>query len=294
MTGMLKGKSVVITGATSGIGYQAALDLARVGAAVIGIGRDAQRCRDAQHRIIEAVPSAKVAYLTADLGAQAQVRRLAGEIKETLPKLGFSKLDVLVNNAGLVSDHKVMTEDGVELTFAVNHLAPFLLTHLLLPVLDTSSSRVLTVSSNSHYNTRFNPHTAWNPPFYFILWVYKVSKLSNVLFSVEFNRRNRKGIPRAYAIDPGLVNTDIGKKGTSKLVSMGWGTRQVKGDSTEVPSRTILHLSLEESPTSDSPVYWRDSQPKEPSPVVWDEKLAYGLWEESCRLCGISEYFPGG
>jgi retinol dehydrogenase 12 len=287
-------KAIVVTGATSGIGYQAALDLARAGSMVIGVGRDEQRCREAERLILEQVPAAKVIYLTADLGAQAQVRRMAGEIKETLPTLGFSKLDVLVNNAGLVSDRKVITEDGVELTFAVNHLAPFLLTHLLLPVLDAPGSRVLTVSSNSHYHTRFNPLTASNPPFFFILWAYKVSKLSNVLFSVEFNRRNQKGFPRAYAIDPGLVNTGIGKKGTSRLVSAVWGSRQSKGESAEVPARTILHLALEIKAGNDSPVYWRDRQPKQPSRAALDEKLACGLWEESCRLCGISDYFMRG
>jgi retinol dehydrogenase 12 len=287
-------KAIVVTGATSGIGYQAALDLARAGSAVIGIGRDETRCREAERLILEQVPAAKVIYLTADLGAQAQVRRLAGEIKETLPRLGFSKLDVLVNNAGLVSDRKVITEDGVELTFAVNHLAPFLLTHLLLPVLDSPGARVLTVSSKSHYHTRFNPHTASNPPFYFILLAYKVSKLSNVLFSVEFNRRNPTSSPRAFAIDPGLVNTSIGRKGTSRLVSAVWGSRQLKGDSAEVPSRTILHLALEECSTSDTPVYWRDSQPKEPSRAALDEELAFVLWEESCHLCKINDYFPRG
>lgn len=286
-------KTVLITGATSGIGYQAALDFARQGACVIGVGRDQERCLQAMESISQAAPGVNVDFLVADLSLQQQVRGLAEQVLELLSSRGKAQLDVLVNNAGLVSDRKVLTADGIELTFAVNHLAPFLLTHLLLPVMRSHGARVLTVSSNSHYHTLFNPRTAWNPPIYFILWAYKVSKLSNVLFSVEFNRRNPCSAPRAYAIDPGLVNTAIGKKGTSRLVSYVWGTRQVKGDSPVLPSRTILHVSSIPEGSEDQPVYWRDSQPKEPSRVVWNKELSASLWDQSCRLCGIGDYFPG-
>ena len=214
---MLTGKYVVVTGASSGIGWQAALDFAKAGARVIGVGRNQERCESARAQILHACPQAKISFLVADLGSQAQVRRLALEILAILDKENDGRLDVLVNNAGLSSQKRIITEDGIEQTFAVNHLAVVLLTYLLLPALKKSpDSRVLTVSSNSHYKTWFNPLVEKNPRIYFGLWAYKVSKLSNVLFTQRFNRM-MGGTPPAFAVDPGLVATDIGLKDPSPL-----------------------------------------------------------------------------
>ena len=218
---MLTGKYVVVTGASSGIGWQAALDFARAGARVIGVGRSRERCENARERILHACPQAKISFLVADLSSQAQVRRLAGEILAILEEEHEGKLDVLVNNAGLSSQKRILTEDGIEQTFAVNHLAVMLLTYLLLPALKkTPGSRVLTVSSNSHYSTWFDPKIEKKPLFYFGLWAYKVSKLSNVLFTQRFNRM-MGGTPQAFAVDPGLVNTDIGLKDPECAGTMG-------------------------------------------------------------------------
>ena len=121
----LNEKTVIVTGASSGIGYQVALDLARKGAIVIGAGRDAARCETARTQILLISPEAKVEFLVADLSSREQVRRLAEQAQQLLDKHGQA-LDVLVNNAGLYSSKRIITEDGVELTFAVNHLAPVL------------------------------------------------------------------------------------------------------------------------------------------------------------------------
>lgn len=288
----LRGKTVVITGATSGIGYQAALDLACEGAFIIGAGRDAERCAQAKEKILTNVPGAGVEFAVAELSLQSEVRNLAAEIRAILQAYGKDSIDLLVNNAGMVNDRKVLTADGVERTFAVNHVAPFYLTHLLLPELSIRrGSRILTVSSNSHYHTRFDPARAANPHFYFIMWAYKVSKLSNVLFSVEFNRRNPRAGLKAFAIDPGLVNTSIGRKGTGWLVSLAWGTRQKQGDDPEMPSKTILRLAGDLSESEMNEVYWKDSMPKRPSPVALEPEIAGRLWEESCRICGINDFF---
>jgi len=283
-----RAKIVVVTGASSGIGYQAALDFARSGATVIGVGRDSQRCEAARQRILADTPNANVTFLVADLAHQNQLRELGAKIRLFLNERTDDKLDVLVNNAGLYMQKRVITEDGVETTFAVNHLAPMLLSYLLLPHLERSeNSRVITVSSNSHYNTWFNPKIESRPNFYFSFWAYKVSKLGNILFSRKFNRMWRGKNPQAFAVDPGLVNTEIGLKGTGGLVKAVWRGRQAKGMLAEVPSRTILYVANTEGLDAQGDVYWRDSKPKQPSKAALNNDLAERLWVESCRLCGI-------
>lgn len=285
-------KTVFVTGATSGIGYQAALDFARGGAFVIGAGRDPSRCSQAADAIRQAVPGALVEYLVADLSSQQQVRSLADQVQNLLISRGIAQLDVLVNNAGLYASTKKMTGDGVELTFAVNHLAPFLLTHLLLPALAASpDGRILTVSSMSHYRAFLDPLRASHPRFYVGIFSYAVSKLCNVLFSAEFNRRAPHDNLRAWAVDPGLVNTDIALKDKGFFSSRVWRYRQKQGTSTTVPSRTILHLAYSPLTEISSDLYWKDSLPKLSSRKSRDADLARKLWEKSCHLCGIDKYF---
>jgi retinol dehydrogenase-12 len=281
-------KAVVVTGATAGIGYQTALDFAANGDFVIGIGRDTQRCTDSRRKIIELVPEAKIQYLTANLASQKQIRALAVQIGQLLDKNHFTGLDVLVNNAGLFVGKKEFTEDGIETTFAVNHLAPFLLTNLLLPRLTQSpDSRVITVSSDSHYNTRFVPEKAKNPFFFFGLWAYQVSKLSNVLFSLELNHLQKGKSPHAFAVDPGLVNTEIGLKDTGGLAKMVWRSRKKLGVSPKVPSETILFLASDADAAHSSAIYWHECKPKQPSQAALDLKMARRLWIESCKLCNL-------
>lgn len=291
----LKNKSVVITGATSGIGFQCALDFARTGALVIGVGRNVQRCEDARQKILENVPDARLRFLVADLASQNQIHALAQAIATSIAEENLPCLDILVNNAGVYMGRKEFTEDGIETTFAVNHLAGFLLTDLLLPLLEKSpSSRVITVSSDSHYNTNFKPEKASNPSFFFGLWAYKVSKLSNVLFSTEFNRLRGGRAPRAFAVDPGLVNTEIGAKDTGGLAQLVWNRRKKLGVSPEAPSKTILFLASAPEVQNSKAVYWHDSQPKTPSGTSQSISLARRLWVESCRLCTLPVPVQGG
>ncbi len=285
-------KNILVTGATSGIGFRTALELAGKGAYVIGAGRDAARCEAARQRILAQHPQAKIDFLVADLSSQSQVKNLAENVHALIQKTPRVCLDILINNAGLFSERKRFTEDGIELTFAVNHLAPFLLTHLLLPALSRSpDSRVITISSNSHYNTWFSPRHAGNPVIYNLLWAYKVSKLANVLFTAGFNRRNPEGQIHAYAVDPRLVNTDIGRKGNSSLVKWFWRLRQQKGTDTEVPVRTIIRLVSDARNAIDPHLYWKNSQPKQASRAAMNARLAASLWDQSCRLCKIEDYF---
>lgn len=281
--------SIVVTGATAGIGFQSMLDFAREGAFVIGVGRNPQRCAEAQHKIMQAVPAARVEFLTADLASQRQVRELADAIGKSLDAHRYDQLDVLVNNAGVYMGKKIFTEDGIEMTFAVNHLAPFLLTHLLFSRLAKSAlGRVITVSSDSHYHTRFSPERAKNPALFFGLTAYKVSKLCNVLFSAEFNRLHQAAPIHAFAVDPGLVNTEIGMKETGGLARLVWRSRRNLGVAPEVPARTILFLAGNDEAPKSTAVYWHECQPKNPSNASKNEGLARRLWNESCRLTGIT------
>jgi retinol dehydrogenase 12 len=289
-TSDLSGKSVVITGATSGIGLQAALTFACQGAFVIGVGRDLQRCLQAEASIRAACPAAQVRYLLANLSQMSQVRALAASIRSELSARQISTLDVLVNNAGAYSARYVLTADGLELTQAVNHFAPFLLTHALLPLLTAApSGRIITVSSGSHYGATLDLKRLNHPLIYIGLWAYKVSKLANVLFSLELNRRLSASASRAraFALDPGLVNTDMGLKSGDGLSSLVWKYRRRGGSSPEVPVRTVLYLASQ--PSLPEAIYWRDCRPRTPSRQAQRGDLARQLWDLSNRLCGIND-----
>jgi NAD(P)-dependent dehydrogenase (short-subunit alcohol dehydrogenase family) len=283
----LSNKTVVITGASSGIGWQTALEFCKRDASVIGVGRDPQRCEQARLKLLAAYPAAKIQYLTADLSRQSEVRKLGDQIKDLL-RQSSTCLNILVNNAGTFMDRLTLTEDDVETTIAVNHLAPFLLTNLLLPELQACpDSRVITVSSHSHYSTWINPAHLRRPLLFNSLWAYKVSKLCNVLFSVELNNRQQGRAPHAFAVDPGLVNTDIGLKGTGSLVSFAWRCRQKAGVDPAVPAATILFVAANPEVLNSNAVYWYLSAPKQPSRTALDSSLAHQLWDESCRLCNF-------
>lgn len=284
----LSQKTVVITGASSGIGWQSALEFCRCGASVIGVGRDAERCEEARRRILSLVPNARIRFLTADLSRQSEIHQLARQIQDLLEQ-SSQKLDILVNNAGTFVDRLILTEDGVEKTIAVNHLAPFLLTYLLLPQLKACpGSRVITVSSGSHYRTVIHPARLRKPLVYNCLWAYKVSKLCNVLFSLELNEQMNGGSPKAFAVDPGLVNTEIGLKGTAPLVSFVWKLRQKKGVEATIPAATVLYVAASPETANSAEVYWYLSAPLKPSRTALNKNLAHQLWLESCRLCKIA------
>lgn len=280
------GKTAVITGATSGIGLAALKELAGLGFRVIGVGRAAKRCAEAEASIRSEMPGARVDYLVADLSSQRQVRDLAAAISRLLETENGGCLDLLVNNAGTVSSWYVTTEDGYEMQFAVNHLAPFLLTRELLPLLNKAGfARVITTSSGSHYNTRMNWRDVMYRRGYNCLLAYKQSKLANVLFTSEFNRRQGPGSRiRAYAVDPGLVNTGIGEKGTNGFVCWFWRIRRQRGVAPEIAARTIIHLATTPGLEDPEAVYWKDCRPKRPSGYSQREETGRRLWELSERL----------
>lgn len=201
----MDGRTVLITGATSGIGKATASGLAAMGAHVAIVGRDAARTEAAVQEI-RAAGGGPVDGFVADLSSQADVRRVAGEVLQSLPRL-----DVLVNNVGGHWTTRHVTADGLERTFALNHLAPFLLTNLLLDRLrHSSAARVVTVSSNAHAMGRIDFDDLQNARSYSGSQAYNQSKLANVFFSYELARRLQGTSVTANALHPGLVSTAFG------------------------------------------------------------------------------------
>ena len=286
----LVGKTIVITGATAGIGRAALRAMAARGAYVIGVGRSPARCQESKQAILAEAPYARIDFAVADLSSQRQVRNLADSIRDYVESSGGGKIDALVNNAGTVSSWYTATEDGYELQFAVNYLAAFLLTHKVMPLLEKApSARIVTVSSSSHYGTKMRWEDVMYRKRYNILKAYKQSKLANVLFSAEVNRRlGTASRIRAYAVDPGLVSTQIGLKGTSGIEDWVWRQRMEGGVSPAQGAETIVFLATDPSVEGSYEVYWKDCQPKLPSRYAQRTQEADRLWALSERLCGVA------
>ncbi len=286
-------KVIVITGATSGIGLATVKELALKGAYVIGAGRSEERCKAAEQEVRNICPDAKINYLTADLSSLSEVTRLTADIQKMLMKEGFSHIDVLINNAGTVSSWYMSTVDGFELQFAVNHLAPFLLTHELLPLLERSQAgTVICTSSGSHYRTRLRWNDIMLRKHYNTLLAYKQTKLANVLFVTELNRKltASDSSVKAFALDPGLVNTDIGLKGTGGIVKKVWQLRSKGGTPPEIPAHSMVYLAMDPAPRLTGRVYWKDCSPMKPSSYSQRPDVSKRLWELSARMCGIIEH----
>ena len=286
----LNGKTYAVTGATSGIGLATAEQLVQQGAAVIGIGRSQERCDKAKKHLLGINPQANVAYCLADLSLQSEIRNLRGKIEQALHEMGTKHLDGLVNNAGTFTYWLSLTPEGFEKQWAVNHLAPFLLTYELLPLLLAApAARVVTVSSASHYQGRLNWNDLQLLQRYNGLRAYQNTKLANVLFSLEFNRQMGPGSTvRAFAADPGLVNTEIGLKGTPALVRWFWKRRSAGGKPPSVPAAGVVFLLTDPSLHDTNEVYWKYDQAKQPSKRALNEDDAFRLWGASELMCGIA------
>ncbi len=280
-------KTIVITGATSGMGFAAAKVLASVGHNVIGIGRDQIRCQQAAEKIKEENPDANIRYLVYDLSSMENIRKIADDIKKLTIENNYEAIDVLINNAATVTSWFTQTNEGIEMQFAVNHLAPFLLSHLLLPLLEKSTdSRIITVSSRSHRNMRMNWKDLMFKKRYGVLQAYKQSKLANVLFTREFNRRSKKA--RAFSVDPGLVKTEIGMKNTSGIVNVFWKNRMQKGQTPLAGAETIIYLAQTEFLPETEESNFKFLRPLPTSRYSYNIEHGSRLWAVSEKFCGIS------
>jgi retinol dehydrogenase 12 len=283
-------KTMVVTGATSGIGLAAAEQLARAGVCVIGIGRSAERCRSAEERLRGLHPAGRALCLVADLSLQRDIRAAAHAVRERLAAEGKSALDGLLNNAGRFAFWRRLTAEGVEQVWALNHLAPFLLTNELLPLMQAApAARIVTVSSYAHYSGRM----AWNDlqlaGFYYGLNAYSQSKLANILFTVELNRRlGAQSRAQAFAVDPGLVKTGIGTKGTPALIRWIWNYWSRRGITPEESARNVVKLLLDPTVDRGAGIYWKSGRPAVASPRALNAEDARRLWAVSEQMCGLA------
>ena len=275
----------VVTGANSGIGLETARLLAARGAKVIGVGRDSARCESARRAIQISTGNDNVVFETADLSSQEEVRSLAERIAQRSGSVGL-----LVNNAGTFTFSRSETRDGLETQFAVNHLAGFLLTGLLMPLLRAApSARVVTTSSGSHFAGRMHWDDVMLHRRYQGLAAYDQSKLATVLFTRELARRlGPNARISTFAVDPGLVKTDIGMKGNNRLVRLAWRVRTRGGISPEAAARSLIYCGLDGAAEGMTGLYWKECRPLTPSKAACDPSQARQLWELSERLCGIA------
>jgi NAD(P)-dependent dehydrogenase (short-subunit alcohol dehydrogenase family) len=271
----------LVTGASSGIGLHTALGLARAGMRVVMTGRDRARTEGARRLVTKRSGSDRVEIALADFSRLAEVRRLAEEILAR-----HNRLDVLVNNAGLFAPQYRLAADGFELTFAVNHLAPFLLTNLLLERLRASApARIVTVASEAHRRNRIDIGHITRPPDWTMMRAYGRSKLCNILFSRELASRLDPAEVVAACLHPGFVATGIGQRGG--LVELGWRLAKPFMISPEKGAETSVFLATVPDPKPFHGGYLIRKELAQPDPAAFDSGLAHRLWDESARLVGL-------
>jgi NAD(P)-dependent dehydrogenase (short-subunit alcohol dehydrogenase family) len=279
----LAGKTVLVTGGSGGIGRATALGLAAMGAQVAITGRDRGRLEDAAGEI-RAGGGAQVDLFVADLSCQAGVRQLAEEVLQAWPRI-----DVLINNVGGYWNTRHVTIDGLERTFAINHLAPFLLTNLLLDrLVHSAPARVVTVSSNAQAQGRIDFDDLQGEREYSGARAYSQSKLANVLFTYELAKR-LQGIPiTANAVHPGVVSTSFGAEDPASLQRVFIPFLRPFMKTPARGAATSIHVASAPDLEQVSGRYFADSKPKKTARRSYDEAAAARLWQVSADLVGLT------
>ena len=285
---IMQGKTCLVTGATSGVGKAAAQALADKGATVVIVGRDAVKTARVVDEIKATTGNNAITSLLADLSIQADIHRLATEFQDT-----HDRLDVLINNAGGIFLERQLSADGIEMTFALNHLNYFLLTNLLLDMLKASApARVINVASDAH---RFGPldfDDLQSERSYSAFGVYGRSKLANILFTVELARRLAGSGVTANALHPGFVNSGFGKNNRDGF----WRGLFVKlydwigpliARSPEKAAETVVYLATSPDVADVTGQYFVDCKPKTLDAAATDRATAARLWEVSAELVDL-------
>lgn len=279
--GPMAGRTVLVTGGTAGIGRATAAGLAAMGARVAITGRDRARAERTAEQI-GAAADRPVDVFAADLSSQAEVRRLAHEVLDAYPRL-----DVLVNNVGGYWNTRRVTADGLEHTFALNHLAPFLLTSLLLDRLAQSEGRVVTVASDAHKQGRIDFDDLQAERSYSGSRAYSQSKLANVLFTYELARRLGAGGVTANAVHPGVVRTSFGAEDPGGAQRLLVPLLRPFLKSPRSGATTSIHAASAPALAGRTGLYLAASRARRSSAQSYDTTAAVRLWRVSADLTGL-------
>ena len=281
---LMAGKSVLVTGGTGGIGKATAIGLAALGARVGITGRDPARTEAAAAGIRATPGSPVVDAFAADMSVQAGVRRLAAQVLDTYPRL-----DVLVNNAGGFWAHRHVTADGLERTFALNHLAPFLLTSLLLDRLTASApARIITVSSGAHARGRIDFDDLQGERNYSGQHAYSQSKLANVIFTYELARRLKGTGVTATVLHPGVVRTRFGAEDQAAYLAVMIRVARLFMKTPAQGAGTPIYLASSSQVEGITGRYFVNRKLKISSKVSYDTTAAARLWQASIDLAGMT------
>ncbi len=268
----MAGKVCIVTGSNSGIGKETAAELARKGATVVMIVRNRERGEAAMQEIVRRYPTATLDLLIADLSVASEIRRVATEFKAR-----YDRLDVLINNAGGVSGKRTLTPDGLEETFAINYLAPFLLTHELMDTLLSSApSRVIIVSSTAHNMSKVDLNDLQSERRFSPLGTYANSKLMSVMFTYDLARRlGRTGVT-VNALHPGFVASNFGKG--SRAIRFVYRIARPFEISSRKGAQTSIYLASSPNVEGISGKYFYRCKPKQSSKASYDSEKQKSLW----------------
>jgi NAD(P)-dependent dehydrogenase (short-subunit alcohol dehydrogenase family) len=289
-SGGMAGRTVLVTGGTGGIGKATAIGLATMGARVGITGRDLARAEQAAADIRAASGNPAVDVFAADMSSQAEVRRLAAAVLDAYPRL-----EVLVNNVGGFWAHRQPTADGLERTFALNHLAPFLLTNLLLDRLMASApARVVTVSSGEQARGRIDFDDLQGARDYSGQRAYSQSKLANVMFSHELARRLQGAGVTANSLHPGVVRTNFGAEDQAGFFAiMGSMVRPFLKTPAQ-GAQTSIYLVSSPDIEGVTGQFFADRKPKTANKIAYDTDMAARLWQVSAELVGLNSRTASG
>ena len=283
----MKGKRVLITGATDGIGKQAALEIAGMGAAVTLVGRNEAKTRAVCGELQAQTGNAEIDWLLGDLSSMAEVRRVADEFRKR-----HDQLHVLLNNAGAAFSAYQQSADGFEMTFALNHFSYYLLTNLLLDMLRETAqasgeARIINVSSSAHRNAKLQLDNLRDASSFSLMGSYGASKLMNVQFTYELARRLADTPITVNALHPGFVRTRFGHDTSGIMSVLVKVLQRVVAISPQKGAETPVYLATSPDVAGISGKYWNNKQQKPSSQNSHDREQQRALWEYSAEVTGV-------
>jgi NAD(P)-dependent dehydrogenase (short-subunit alcohol dehydrogenase family) len=277
----MHGKTILITGANSGIGFVTAVELAKMGARVLMVCRDTERGAHARAAVAQVASGAAPELLLADISSQQAIRALANEVRQRFPKI-----DVLINNAGGIFAERGFTANGIERTFATNHLGPFLLTNLLIDLVKTGTGgRIVNVASES-YPSRLDFGNLQGEKGYGFLSAYFRSKLENIIFSLDLAQRLQNSGVTVNCMSPGPTSTRLGDNMTG-LAGLFPRLAKKLFPSPEKGARTLIYLASSPDVEGISGRFFLRQRARRTKPVTSDAEVAARLWRVSSELVGL-------